>query len=269
MLMKSLPFFALALVAAHGAASAESIDNPPPPLNVHGPIVLPPPTIPDGGWFTSAELGAITTSGNTNGTSVSGKIDARHETSNWSNELIAAGFFKQDQVQNQDGSTYVQRSAQRYELSAKAAFKLLGEGRRAFVLGSHVNDRFGAYTRYSSLSVGHGAQWYKSEDKTLDVEIGPGYFHGEHATGLSESGLTVRGATRFRWQVSPSALFAQNVSVERGTSNTHAISETSLSTKINGTMQMKAGFSARTDTNVPEGKKKTDTQTSLMMVYAF
>jgi putative salt-induced outer membrane protein YdiY len=268
--MKSLSFFALALLAAHGAASAEPIvDNPPAPLNVHGPIVLPPPTIPDGGWFTSAELGAITTSGNTNGTSVSGKIDARHETSNWSNEFVASGFFKQDEVKSEDGSTYQQRSAQRYDLSAKAAFKLLGEGRRAFILGSHVNDRFGAYTRYSSISVGHGAQWYKSEDKSLDVEIGPGYFHGEHLAGQSESGLTVRSAARLRWQVSQSALFAQNVSVERGTANTHAISETSLSTKINGTMQMKAGFSARTDTNVPEGKKKTDTQTSLMMVYAF
>ncbi len=269
MLMKSLSFFALALAAMHGAASAEPFDNPPPPLDVHGPIVLPPPKIPDGGWFTSAELGAITTSGNTNGTSVSGKIDARHETSNWSHEFVASGFFKQDQVQSADGSSYQQRSAQRYDLSARAAFKLLGEGRRAFILGSHVNDRFGAYTRYSSISVGHGAQWYKSHDKTLDVEIGPGYFHGEHPGGASESGVTVRSAARFRWQVSEWALFAQNVSVERGTSNTHAISETSLATKINGTMQMKAGFSSRTDTNVPVGKKKTDTQTSLMLVYAF
>jgi putative salt-induced outer membrane protein YdiY len=32
---------------------------------------------------------------------------------------------------------------------------------------------------------------------------------------------------------------------------------------------MKAGFSARNDTNVPVGKKGTDTQTSLTMVYSF
>ncbi len=162
-----------------------------------------------------------------------------------------------------------QRSAQRWALSAKAAFKLLGEGKRAFVLGSHVNDRFGAYTRYSSVSVGHGSQWFKSYDKTLDVEIGPGYFSGERATGEEESGMTVRGAAQFRWAVSPSAAFVQSVSVERGTSNTHSIAETALSTKINSTMQMKAGFSARNDTNVPAGKKNTDTQTSLTMVYSF
>jgi putative salt-induced outer membrane protein YdiY len=267
--MKSLWFSALALVAVHGVSRAETIDVPPPPLDVHGPIVLPPPKIPDGGWYTSAELGAITTSGNTNGTSVSGKIDARHETPNWSNEYIASGYFKQDQVTDQDGNTYQQRSAQRYDLSAKAAFKLLGEGKRAFILGSHVNDRFGAYVRYSSISVGYGSQWYKSDDKTLDVEIGPGYFHGTHPTGPSESGMTVRTAGQFRWKVSDWAAFGQSLSVERGTANTHSVAETSLSTKINGTMQMKAGFSARGDTNVPEGKKKTDTQTSLMVVYMF
>ncbi|MFL6673645.1 MAG: YdiY family protein [Massilia sp.] len=268
--MKFFTKFALALAAAHCAAAAAAPDDGPVVIDVHGPLTIAAPAqIPEGGWFTSAELGAITTSGNTTGTSVTGRINARHETSNWSHEYSASGFFKEDQVTDADGSTHRQRSAQRFALSAKAAFKLLGEGKRAFVLGSHVNDMFGAYTRYSSLNVGHGSQWYKTDDKTLDVEIGPGYFHGVRSTGENESGMTIRGATQFKWAVSPSALFVQSVSVERGTSNTHSLAETSLATKINSTMQLKAGFSARSDTSVPVGKKHTDTQTSLTMVYSF
>ncbi|HEX9174504.1 MAG TPA: DUF481 domain-containing protein, partial [Telluria sp.] len=58
-------------------------------------------------------------------------------------------------------------------------------------------------------------------------------------------------------------------SVERGTSNVHSLAETSVSTKINGTMQMKASFTARNDSNVPVGKKNLDTQTSLTLVYSF
>jgi putative salt-induced outer membrane protein YdiY len=81
--------------------------------------------------------------------------------------------------------------------------------------------------------------------------------------------MTVRGAALFRWNLSQSAWFAQNVSVERGTSNMHSIAETSISTKITDTMQMKAGFSLRNDTKVPVDKKNTDTQTSLTMVYSF
>ena len=45
-------------------------------------------------WTTSAELGAIVTSGNTEGTSVSGKIDAKQELQQWSNQYIFSAFFK-------------------------------------------------------------------------------------------------------------------------------------------------------------------------------
>lgn len=282
-LMKSDSLFALALAATIvSPAFADDVTTlppnmpattpaaPPQTINVHAPLtVKPPEKLAEGSWFTSAELGAITTSGNTTGTSVTGKIDARHETSNWSDEYIASGYFKEDVITNSDGSRMRERSAERYSLSAKAAFKLLNEGQRAFVLGSHVDDKFGAYTKYSSLSVGYGSQLFKSPSKTLDVEIGPGYFHGTHATDPSESGMTVRGAALFRWALSQSAWFVQNFSVEHGTSNTHTIAETALSTKINDTMQMKAGFSVRSDTSVPVDKKNTDTQTSLTMVYSF
>jgi putative salt-induced outer membrane protein len=270
MLMRSQLFWALALAGATGAASAAPDDigstAPSSTYFTQAPTIA----VPEGSsWYTSAELGAISTSGNTTGTSVTGKIDARHEMSNWSNEYIFSGFFKEDEVVNEDGSRTKNRSAERWQLSAKAAFKLLQDGNRAFVLGSHVNDKFGAYTRYSTLAVGYGTQLLKREDKSVDVEIGPGYFHGESASGEQESGMTVHGAAQLRWRVSPSANFSQTVSVERGTSNVHTVAETALSTKINGTMQMKAAFSARSDSKVPEDKKNTDTQTSLTLVYSF
>ncbi len=226
-------------------------------------------TIEERTWSTSAELGAISTSGNTTGTSVTGKIDARQELEDWSNQYILTGFFKEDQQQTSDGQKRYARSAERYALSAKAAYKLMDDGERLFVLGSHVDDRFGAYTRYSSISVGRGKRLYKSPDKIVEVELGPGYFSGVRATGEEEDGVTVRGAANVRWQISDSALFAQTVAVERGTSNTHSTAETSLSTKINGTMQMKAAFAARNDSNVPVNKKNTDTQTSVTLVYSF
>jgi putative salt-induced outer membrane protein len=260
----------LGLAHCPAFAGGGAADDLPQIGSIHNALsVARPDTIPDGSWFTSAELGAINTSGNTTGTSISGKVDARHETPDWSNEYIVSGFFKEDEITDDDGERYRQRSAARWALSAKAAYKLMNEGSRAFVLGSHVNDKFGAYTRYTSFAVGHGSQLYTTDDKALDVEIGPGYFKGQRETGELESGLTVRGAARFRWQVSPSAAFVQTMSVERGTSNVHSIAESALSTKINDTMQMKAAFSARNDSNVPVDKKNLDTQTSLTVVYSF
>ncbi|NGZ87155.1 DUF481 domain-containing protein [Duganella aceris] len=242
---------ALALALAHGYACADSIDNT------------------KQGWNTSAELGAISTSGNTVGTSVTGKIDSRQELPDFSNEYILAGYFKDEQVTNDDGEKVRERSAQRYSLSAKTAYKLLQDHDKLFALATHVDDRFGAYTRYSTIGVGYGTQTYQSDTHTLDVEIGPGYFRGANSTGEIENGLIVRGAANLKWKLSDNAQFSQNLSVERGTSNTHSLAETALRTKINSTMQMKAAFSVRNDTNVPEDKKNTDTQTSVTLVYSF
>ncbi|MGV7207728.1 YdiY family protein [Oxalobacteraceae bacterium A2-2] len=250
--MKSLTMLAAALALAHPAVHADSIE----PTNAHG-------------WNTSAELGAITTSGNTVGTSVTGKIDAKQELPDWSNEYILAGYFKDEEVTLDDGEKTRERSAQRYSASAKAAFKLLQPGDKLFGLVTHVDDRFGAYTRYSTVGVGYGTQWYKTDTRSLDVELGPGYFHGARPAGEIESGMTIRGAANLKWKLSDSALFTQNVSVERGTSNIHSLAETAVRTKINSTMQMKAAFSARNDTNVPADKKNTDTQTSVTLVYSF
>jgi putative salt-induced outer membrane protein YdiY len=264
----SLYLLALAGIGAAATARADDVGSVAP---ASSPFTSAPTiVVPEGSnWYTSAELGAISTSGNTAGTSVTGKIDARQELANWSDEYIVSGFFKDDDVINANGSHTHNRSAQRYSVSAKAAYKLLEDGNRAFILGSHVTDKFGAYTRYTSMSVGYGTQLLRREDKTVDLEIGPGYFHGEKSAGAVESGMTVRGAAQLRWKLSPSAAFSQTVSVERGTSNTHSIAETALSAKINGTMQMKAAFSARNDTNVPQTKKNTDTQTSLTLVYSW
>ncbi len=249
--MKSIALSALALALsiAHGAAFAR--------------------TAPERTWNTSAELGAIATSGNTVGASVTGKIDARQELEDWSNEYVVSAYFKEDENRDNSGQKVRERSAERYSASAKAAYKLLEEGEKLFVLGSHVADRFGAYTSYSTFGVGHGSRWYADEDKTLDVEIGPGYFSGRRAGGEDEKGFTIRGAAALKWQLSDAAVFSQNLSVERGTSNVHSLAESALRTKINSTMQMKAAFSVRNDTDVPVDKKNTDTQTSVTLVYSF
>jgi len=220
-------------------------------------------------WTTSAELGAITTSGNTVGTSITGKIDAKQELQQWSNQYIFSAFFKEDEKTDDNGDKLTERSAERYLISAKAAYKLDEEFDKLFVFGSYTDDKFGAYLKYTTVAVGYGTRLYNAEDKFLDVEIGPGYFSGERSTGETENGMIVRGAAAFNWTISESASFAQTLSVEYGEDNTRSIAETSLLAKVNGSLQMKAAFLVQNDSDVPVGKKSTDTQTSLTLVYSF
>ena len=220
-------------------------------------------------WTTSAELGAIATSGNTVGTSVTGKIDAKQELQQWSNQYIFSAFFKEDEKTDANGDKITEKSAEKYLVSAKAAYKLDEEFDKLFVYGSYTDDKFGAYTKYTTLAVGYGTRIYNAEDKSLDVEVGPGYFTGKRSTGETEKGLIARGAAVFNWTISESASFAQTLSVEYGDDNTRTIAESAVLAKINGSLQMKAAFLVQNDTDVPVAKKSTDTQTSLTLVYSF
>lgn len=220
-------------------------------------------------WNTSAELGAITTTGNTAGTSITGKIDAKQELEQWSNQYILSAFFKEDEKKDSAGNKTRERAAERYLVSAKGAYKLTEEYDNLFVLGSHTDDKFGAYKTYSTFAAGYGTRLLNLENKALDVEIGPGYYRAKRATDETENGLIARAAGSFKWTISESAAFTQTLSVEYGDDNTRTVAETALSARINGAMQMKAAFLVQNDSDVPVDKKSTDTQTSLTLVYSF
>jgi putative salt-induced outer membrane protein YdiY len=226
-------------------------------------------TSPEKSWTTAAELGAITTSGNTKGTSVTGKIDSKQELAHWSNEYVLSAYFKEDEQTDSNGVKRSEKSAERYFVSGKGGYKLDQDNATLFVFGSYTDDAFGAYTKYSLVSLGYGDRLYQDDNKTLDAEIGPGYFSGRTSDDRTENGVMLRSAANFNWAFSDTAAFKQTLSVEAGSDNTRTAAESSVSAKLNGKMQMKAAFLVQNDSDVPVGKKKTDTQTSLTLVYAF
>ena len=220
-------------------------------------------------WSTSAELGAIATSGNTKGTSITGKIDSKQELENWSNEYAFAAFYKEDELTNATGEKVTEKSAERFFISGKGGYKLDTDHAKLYIFGSYTDDTFGAYKKYALVSVGYGDRLYQDDTKTLEAEVGPGYYSGRTSDDTTENGAMVRAAATLNWKISDTAGFKQTLSVEMGENNTRTGAESSISAKINGSMQMKAAFLVMNDSDVPLGKKKTDTQTSLTLVYSF
>src|SRR5690606_6693499 len=96
-----------------------------------------------------------------------------------------------------------------------------------FLYGSHTDDKFSAYRRYSTAALGYGTRLFDTETMHLDVEIGPGYFRAEKVledeTLDTESGVLLRGAAAYLWKISESAEFTQTLSVESAEENTRTV----------------------------------------------
>jgi putative salt-induced outer membrane protein YdiY len=224
-------------------------------------------------WDLAVELGAIATSGNTEATTIQARIEAKQNLTNWQNHYILSALFKEDQITLDDDTKAVEKTAEKYFGSIKSAYQLAREHSNLFVFGSHTEDKFGSYLKYSTIAIGYGARLFETDNITLDAEVGPGYFRGDKVVvdeiTEKESGALLRGAANFNWQVTESAVFVQTLSVESAQDNTRTVAESSLATRINGSLQLKVGLNIANDSDVAPDKERTDTTSYINLVYKF
>ncbi|AQT59975.1 hypothetical protein CBP51_02775 [Cellvibrio mixtus] len=230
-------------------------------------------------WDVEVDIGAISTSGNTDTASLQFKVDAKQNLEKWENQYIFNSLFKQDSVKQDDNSSRKEKTAEKYFGSAKFAYLLGVEESYLFGFGSYTEDKFGAYRSYTTVALGYGNWLYYSPTFNWFIEAGPGYFEGEKVNQSSdplvpdsiseESGAILRAATALEWKISANATFKQLISVESGSDNTRTQTETSLATSISERMKMKVGLTVANDTDVAPGKEKTDTTTFINLVYSF
>ena len=85
----------------------------------------------------------------------------------------------------------------------------------------------------------------------------------------SVSGLIIRGAVNYKWNISETARFTQTFSTEIGDENTKSRAESALSAQIAGGLSMKLSLKFDHNTDVAVGVEKLDTETAVTLVYSF
>ena len=214
-----------------------------------------------------AELGILLTSGNTEETKVNGRLALKHETTMWRN----TGEFGSRYTEADDETT-----AEEYQAALESDYKF-DEQQYWFVRGSWEDDRFSGYDFESTLSTGYGNRvWQVGERSFLDLSGGLGYRYNKLEEvnddgDDAEKEAIARLAAHFDYALSDTALFRQKLSTEIGLdeNNTISQSETALQTSIVGSLSMKAAFRVKHVSDAPAGTEKTDTETSLSLLYGF
>ena len=211
-------------------------------------------------WKGEGELGYTSTSGNTESESLNAKLGVEKTHEKWTNKA------KLDTLQ---ASTSGVKSADRSTLSARSEYKY---AKKMYAYGAvrYEKDKFSGYDNQSSISFGLGAQFIKNENHELDASAGLGY-HQKKETATAKvigEGILI-GNLNYAYIISTHATFKEKILFEAGNSNTYSESETSLKMKINGNLASKIAYTIKNNSTVPAGSKKTDTITSVALVYGF
>lgn len=210
-------------------------------------------------WKASAELGFVSTTGNTETETLNAKAKASTDREKWRHKA---------EITSLNSSDATTRTAQKVTLMGKSDYKLEGKN---FLFGvvSYENEKFSGYDYRVTEAIGYGRRVVESTDMILDLEIGPGARQSKLDNGDTESESMLRVAAAYDWAISKTSKFSEVFTVEMGEDVTVSKSVTSLSSQIEGNLSMKVTLTYKNTSDVPVGVENTDTETAVTLVYNF
>jgi putative salt-induced outer membrane protein len=209
-------------------------------------------------WSGKAELGASMATGNSENQSANGALEVTYKADKWENVLGFMGNY------GSDGNT---TTAQRWEVRGQTNYSFT-ERAYWFGAGRYDDDRFSAFDYQASLATGLGYRLFDTDATKLWVQGGPGYrVSKERDTGDTIDGVIFRGNIGFEKQVTETTRIVDLFLVEAGSSNTYLQNNLGLVVTISGSLGLRMGYEVRYNTDVPPGIGKTDTLTTIGLMY--
>jgi putative salt-induced outer membrane protein len=190
-------------------------------------------------------------SGNTENENLRGDLDLVSTLGKWKNE-----FEVEASNQQQDGL----REQEYYRINNKLK-KEISDKRFAYGEFTYEDDRFAGIDYRFTETLGIGQYFIKEKDLKISADIGIGARQTNFLAGAEdeEGFLGTFGFDAF-WRVNENTEFNQEIDVNHGSENTETLSETSLKTFIDKNLYLKLAYEFRNNSDVPAGKKNTDTQ---------
>ncbi len=238
------------------------------------PIIVAEPLQPSSPWSGGGELGFASAHGNSTTESLNGRLDLNYADGGaWKYSGSLAGLRSRAEytTTEDDGSITRDRrtTANRYTLNGNAAYRTDSRGTVNTSL-RHEQDDFGAFSRQTSLSLSYGNRVIDGDRTQLDLQVGPGYRRAyDTVEERNEASVIGRGLVDLKVSLSENTELVNKLLVESGSYNTFAQNDLGLSVTMNSHLALKAGWQARHNSNTDETQKKTDTLTTMNVVYKF
>jgi putative salt-induced outer membrane protein len=229
---------------------------------------------PTEGWTGTGELGLALARGNARSENLNTKLNFKNEDDDWKHQFNFAALRAKGETKGDfDGDGVAEErfelNANRYEAGASSALKM---NQRAYWVGAlrYENDDFAPFESQTTFSIGYGYSAIKNDTTTLSLEAGPGYRRAKSAsTGETENDTILRAQLDFQHQLTENTSLGNLLLVESGSDNTFIQNDLGLKVAMNSKLALKAGIQVRNNSEVGPGVDKTDTLTTVNLVYTF
>lgn len=225
-----------------------------------------PPPAPDPVWFGKGEFSFLSTSGNTDATSIGGALELNYRPKPWLFTLKAAYLRAAT-----DGITTAESFA-----GGLRASRDLTERLDVFVGAGYLRNRFSGINNLYSFDTGPGYKLLLGPVHFLRVEGGVGYAHEEDIIlGViqdSRGYANARAALGYKWQFTKAAAFTNDFGYLLDldeTANWFITDKAAITAAISSVFALQASWTLLYRNQPVPGFGKTDTTTAVGIVAKF
>src|SRR4051812_40454945 len=222
-------------------------------------------------WSGKAEAGFLSSSGNTEATSANAKLDLTHEGARWRNSFFLGAQY---------GENAEFATSQRYEARYQADWKL--SDKLSWFGGVRgEQDRFSGFAYQATVSTGASYKFIDSPTTQLTASLGAGYRRSRSETliksdagevldrieGDADSEPVATLSSSYEHSFTESTKLTDKLLAESGSDNTALQNDIALSVNMTDTLALAVGFGVRYNSAPPPLAEKTDTLTTINLVY--
>jgi putative salt-induced outer membrane protein len=234
--------FPAAMLLASVMVRADDTPAPPPP-----PLTV------------KAQVGYVSSHGNTDAQTANAKLDAAYVVDAWKHELQLAGLY---------GKSNDIVSAENLDAQWQSNYNFTN---RLFAFGAlhYADDKFSGFQYQETLSAGAGYSFIKLADATLDAQVGLGYRRLRPELLDKDPDGEVISRTPQEVAFNATTKLTEVVAVESGSDNTLLQNDLGLQVNMTKALAITVGYEIRHNSTPPAGLVKTDTQVTFNLAYAF
>jgi putative salt-induced outer membrane protein len=222
-------------------------------------------------WTGKAELGFLSSSGNTEATSANTKFDLMHEGAKWRNNFYAGAQY---------GENAEFATAERYEARYQADFKITD--RMSWFGGIRgEQDRFSGFAYQATLSTGASYKFIDSPTTQLTASLGAGARRSRSETlvktdagevidrieGEVEDEPVVTFSANYENSFTDTTKITNKLLAESGSDNTAVQNDLALQVSMTDSLALAVGYGIRYNSNPPPLAETTDTLVTVNLVY--
>jgi putative salt-induced outer membrane protein YdiY len=229
-------------------------------------------------YTASAELGFLYKTGNTKSADVKAAFNLGYEQDKWRSTLAFNILAKKIETEDDEGNDEFETTDNKWDVLAQTNYTIGEEGKN-YLYGNlaYQQDKFSGYESQGSFSAGWGRHWFENETSSFFADIGPGIKYDvtratDTVASESSTNFIIQAQAlythKFNEHVQFKQYFVARQATESGENSVYK-SESSITAQLIDALQLKFAVRVDYDSEVQPEFEKTNTETSMTLIYNF